>query len=141
MLEIWPGIICEHGIKKFPIEINMSTEMVYDHAKNAHVKCEYKVEMMRTVHWMWIHTSDENSVMALNVNKYCNSVMGLIVNEYDGNSVMALVSDNSVMALQEWKVQCDGTNIWKCDGTYMRDHNAKCLLWICVRITVGWHWC
>jgi len=95
--------------------------MVYDHAKNAHVKCEYKVEMMRTVHWMWIHTSDENSVMALNVNTYANSVMALIMNEYDGNSVMALISDNSVMALydnsvralmQMW-VQCDGTGKWE----------------------------
>ena len=95
--------------------------MVYDHAKNAHVKCEYKVEMMITVHWMWIHTSDENSVMALNVNTYANSVMALIMNEYDGNSVMALISDNSVMALydnsvralmQMW-VQCDGTGKWE----------------------------
>ena len=97
--------------------------MIYDHAENVKVKCEYNLEMMRTVwwHWMWIHMSDENSVMALNVNTYCNSVMALIVNKYDGNSVMALVSDNSVMALydnsvkalmQMW-VQCDGTGKWE----------------------------
>jgi len=49
--------------------------------------------------------SDENSVMALNVNTYCNSVMALIVNKYDGNSVMALVSDNSVMALYDNSVK------------------------------------
>ena len=59
--------------------------------------------------------------MALNVNTYANSVMALIMNEYDGNSVMALISDNSVMALYDNSVKalmqiwlkCNGTGKWK----------------------------
>jgi len=56
--------------------------------------------------------------------------MALIVNTYENDSVMALINKNSVMALydnsvkalmQMW-LQCDGTDCeyiweWQCDGT------------------------